>query len=134
MGVNRVPRSVVVLDWLILLALVAGARLLARTLIERPGPRKIVASGREALIIGAGDAGQLIIKEMQKSTELGYTPRRFKKLLREAGFDDIQRFHNNRKRLYGNSPKDFLSHLVEPIVYRALGVFWTQIWIRAVAR
>ena len=70
----RVPRSVVVLDWLILLALVAGARLLARTLIERPGPRKIVASGREALIIGAGDAGQLIIKEMQKSTELGYTP------------------------------------------------------------
>ena len=68
------PRSVVVLDWLILLALVAGARLLARTLIERPGPRKIVASGREALIVGAGDAGQLIIKEMQKSTELGYTP------------------------------------------------------------
>ena len=70
----RVPRSVVVLDWLILLALVAGARLLARTLIERPGPRKIVASGREAVIVGAGDAGQLIIKEMQKSTELGYTP------------------------------------------------------------
>ena len=34
----RLPRSVVVLDWLILLALVAGARLLARTLIERPGP------------------------------------------------------------------------------------------------
>ena len=69
----RVPRSVVVLDWLILLALVAGARLLARTLIERPGPRKIMASGREAVIVG-GDAGQLIIKEMQKSTELGYTP------------------------------------------------------------
>jgi 2-polyprenyl-3-methyl-5-hydroxy-6-metoxy-1,4-benzoquinol methylase len=68
------------------------------------------------------------------ATELGYTPRRFKKLLREAGFQDVQRFHNNRKRLYGNSPKDFLSHLVEPIVYRALGVFWTQIWLRAVAR
>ncbi len=70
----RVPRSVIVLDWLILLALVAGTRLLARTIIERPGPRRLVARGREALIIGAGDAGQLIVKEMQKSPGLGYTP------------------------------------------------------------
>jgi len=27
----------------------------------------------------------------------------------------------------------FMEH-VQPIVYRALGVFWTQIWLRAVAR
>jgi len=70
----RVPRSVVVLDWLILLVLVAGARLLARTILERPGPRRIVARGREALIVGAGDAGQLIIREMQRQPGLGYTP------------------------------------------------------------
>ena len=70
----RVPRSIVVFDWLILLALVMGARLLARTVIERPGRRGIVARGKEALIVGAGDAGQLIIKEMQKSPGLGYTP------------------------------------------------------------
>jgi 2-polyprenyl-3-methyl-5-hydroxy-6-metoxy-1,4-benzoquinol methylase len=68
------------------------------------------------------------------ATELGYTPRTLKRLLREAGFTHIQRFHNNRKRLYGNSPKDFLSHVAEPLVYRALGLFWTQIWLRAVAR
>ena len=70
----RVPRSIVVFDWLILLALVMGARLLARTVIERPGRRGIVARGKEALIVGAGDAGQLIIKEMRKSPGLGYTP------------------------------------------------------------
>ncbi len=70
----RVPRSVVVLDWLILLVLVAGARLLARTILERPGPRRIVARGREVLIVGAGDAGQLIIREMQRQPALGYTP------------------------------------------------------------
>jgi FlaA1/EpsC-like NDP-sugar epimerase len=70
----RVPRSVVVLDWLILLVLVAGARLLARTILERPGPRRIVARGREVLIVGAGDAGQLIIREMQRQPGLGYTP------------------------------------------------------------
>jgi 2-polyprenyl-3-methyl-5-hydroxy-6-metoxy-1,4-benzoquinol methylase len=68
------------------------------------------------------------------ATELGYTPRKLKRLLREAGFDHIERFHNNRKRLYGNTPKDFLSHLAEPLVYRALGLLWTQIWLRAVAR
>jgi FlaA1/EpsC-like NDP-sugar epimerase len=70
----RVPRSIVVFDVLILLALVLGARLLARTVIERPGRRGIVARGKEALIVGAGDAGQLIIKEMLKSPALGYTP------------------------------------------------------------
>jgi FlaA1/EpsC-like NDP-sugar epimerase len=70
----RLPRSIVLGDWLILLALVAGARLLARTVIERPGRRSLVARGKEALIVGAGDAGQLIIKEMLKSPLLGYTP------------------------------------------------------------
>ncbi|MCC6224078.1 MAG: polysaccharide biosynthesis protein [Thermoleophilia bacterium] len=70
----RVPRSVLVLDWLVLLALVAGARLLARTIIERPGPRSLVARGKEALVVGAGDAGQLIIKEMLRNASLGYTP------------------------------------------------------------
>ncbi len=70
----RVPRSVVVLDWLILLVLVAGARVLARTILERPGPRGLVARGREVLIVGAGDAGQLIVKEMQRTPALGYTP------------------------------------------------------------
>ncbi|HEX2044164.1 MAG TPA: nucleoside-diphosphate sugar epimerase/dehydratase [Gaiellaceae bacterium] len=70
----RVPRSIVIFDWLILLALVMGARLLARTVIERPGRRGIVARGKEALIVGAGDAGQLVIREMRKSPNLGYTP------------------------------------------------------------
>ena len=64
-------------------------------------------------------------------TELGYTPRRLKKLLREAGFTDIRRFHNNRKRLFSNAPADVASHVAEPLVYRVLGLFWTQIWLRA---
>jgi FlaA1/EpsC-like NDP-sugar epimerase len=70
----RVPRGIVVLDFLILLALVAGARLLTRTLIERPGARGIVARGKEALVVGAGDAGQLIVREMIRNPGLGYTP------------------------------------------------------------
>ena len=65
------------------------------------------------------------------TTELGYSPRRLKQLLRDSGFSHVERFHNNRKRLYGNSPTDLLRHLAEPLVYRALAPFWTQIWLRA---
>ena len=65
------------------------------------------------------------------TTELGYTPRRLKGLLREAGFRRVERFHNNRKRLFSNTPRETAAHLVEPVVYRLLGPFWTQIWLRA---
>jgi 2-polyprenyl-3-methyl-5-hydroxy-6-metoxy-1,4-benzoquinol methylase len=64
-------------------------------------------------------------------TELGYSPRRLKRLLREQGFTDIRRFQNNRKRLFSNSPRDMAAHLAEPFVYRVLAPFWTQIWLRA---
>ena len=63
----RVPRAVALLDTLLLLALVAASRLLARTLIERPAPGGLVARGREVIVVGAGDAGQLIIRELQKT-------------------------------------------------------------------
>ena len=68
------------------------------------------------------------------TTELGYSPRRLKRLLKDAGFTDVRRFHNNRKRLFGNRPADVLAHLAEPLTYRLLAPFWTQVWLRARAR
>jgi FlaA1/EpsC-like NDP-sugar epimerase len=68
------PRSIAVLDWLILLAFVAGTRLIARSLIERPGAASLVARGKEVIVVGAGDAAQLVIREMLKAPALGYTP------------------------------------------------------------
>ncbi|HVU75939.1 MAG TPA: nucleoside-diphosphate sugar epimerase/dehydratase [Gaiellaceae bacterium] len=70
---SRLPRGIAALDYLLLLAFVAGTRLLARTLIERPGAG-LVAHGKEVLIVGAGDAGQLMVKEMQRNRQLHYTP------------------------------------------------------------
>jgi 2-polyprenyl-3-methyl-5-hydroxy-6-metoxy-1,4-benzoquinol methylase len=64
-------------------------------------------------------------------TELGYSPRILKRLLRQAGFVEIERFHNNRKRLFSNRPRQVAAHLVEPLVYRLLAPMWTQIWLRA---
>jgi FlaA1/EpsC-like NDP-sugar epimerase len=70
----RLPRSIFVLDFLIALALVAGARLAARTIFERPSLGGLVARGKEVVIVGAGDAGQLTIRELQRNRALGYTP------------------------------------------------------------
>jgi FlaA1/EpsC-like NDP-sugar epimerase len=70
---SRLPHSIAAFDFLLLLAFVAGSRLLARTLIERPRAG-LVARGKEVLIIGAGDAGQLMAREMQRNRQLLYTP------------------------------------------------------------
>ena len=69
-----VPRGVWFIDLLLCLAFVAGVRLLARTLIERPRPGRIIARGKEALVVGAGDAAQRVVKEMLRNPQLGYTP------------------------------------------------------------
>ncbi len=71
---SRLPHRIAALDYLLLLAFVAGSRLLARSLIERPQPGLVVARGKEVLIVGAGDAGQLLIREMQRNRALGTTP------------------------------------------------------------
>jgi len=84
---SHLPRRVIALDYLLLLAFVAGSRLLARSLIERP-PGGIVARGREVLVAGAGDAGQLIVRELQRNRQLSATP---------IGFvDDDPRKRNSR--------------------------------------
>ena len=72
--VVRLPRGIFLIDGILFFALLAGARVLTRTLFERPGPWGIVARGREVLIVGAGDAGSLIIREMRRSPRLRYTP------------------------------------------------------------
>ena len=69
-----VPRGIWIVDLLLVLAFVMGVRLLARTLIERPAARTIVARGKEVLIVGAGDAAQLILRELQRNPAIGYTP------------------------------------------------------------
>jgi FlaA1/EpsC-like NDP-sugar epimerase len=83
----RLPRTIAVTAFLLTLAFVAGVRLLARTVIERPGSN-VVARGKEVIVIGAGDAGRLIVQEMQRSRMLNYTP---------IGFvDDDPRKRNSR--------------------------------------
>ncbi|MBI3126060.1 MAG: hypothetical protein HYZ11_00460 [Candidatus Tectomicrobia bacterium] len=66
-------RTVFVIDWLITLMLLSGTRLLFRGLRETlPGIRR--NSGKRVLIVGAGDAGEMLVKEMLNNPRLGYQP------------------------------------------------------------
>jgi FlaA1/EpsC-like NDP-sugar epimerase len=71
---NDIPRSVAVMDLLLTVALIGGARLAVRSVVERPPRGAVLPKGEEVLIVGGGEAGQLVAKEMQRSRELGQTP------------------------------------------------------------
>jgi FlaA1/EpsC-like NDP-sugar epimerase len=59
------PRSVVIIDALLLVCLLGGVRLVWRMLPYVANVTR-VNRGRRVLIIGAGDAGDMIVREMQK--------------------------------------------------------------------
>ncbi len=66
------PRSVAVMDFMLTLLLVAGARLGVRLIVERPSPGHRVPK-HEVLVIGAGSGGQMVVREMQLNPNLGAT-------------------------------------------------------------
>jgi FlaA1/EpsC-like NDP-sugar epimerase len=70
-----VPTGVLVLWGLMSGALLAGTRYLVHFVYERPlsgfrAPR----NARSVLIVGAGDGGRLLLRELMKNPELGYRP------------------------------------------------------------
>jgi FlaA1/EpsC-like NDP-sugar epimerase len=71
---SSLPRSIAVMDLLLTAALVGGVRLAVRSVMERPPRGSVLAKGREILIVGAGEAGQLVSREMLRSPELRQTP------------------------------------------------------------
>ncbi len=69
------PRSTLPIDWLLTMLLVGGLRFSLRTLADTKvagAPRARMP--RRALIVGAGDAGALVVREMQKNPNLHLTP------------------------------------------------------------
>ncbi|HMV95351.1 MAG TPA: nucleoside-diphosphate sugar epimerase/dehydratase [Anaerolineales bacterium] len=69
------PRSALGIDWLFSLVLIGGSRFALRILAEQSSaPRDALRVGKRALIIGAGDAGALVVRELQKSSQLNLFP------------------------------------------------------------
>ncbi|MHC1784722.1 MAG: polysaccharide biosynthesis protein [Anaerolineaceae bacterium] len=71
------PRSVLAIDWLLSLFMVGGLRFTVRLLAEN----KMLSSmpsksphARHTLIVGAGDAGALVVRELQKNPQVNLVP------------------------------------------------------------
>ncbi|MGH2839731.1 MAG: polysaccharide biosynthesis protein, partial [Solirubrobacteraceae bacterium] len=69
------PTGVIALYFLLMLAMVAGARFIARSVYERPLTGFRARKGaRGVLIVGAGDGGRLVLREILRNPELGLKP------------------------------------------------------------
>lgn len=69
------PRSTLPIDWLLTLVLIGGVRFSLRILAEGvPTGGKILRRSRRVLIVGAGDAGALVVREMQKNPGMPQKP------------------------------------------------------------
>ena len=68
------PRSALGIDWLLSLVLIGGSRFALRILAEQTMGSRANGKGKRVLIIGAGDAGALVVRELQKSSQLNLTP------------------------------------------------------------
>lgn len=69
------PRSTLLIDWLLSLVLVGGFRFSLRVIGETQPPGINTYTGvRRVLVVGAGDAGELVVREMQKNAQLRLQP------------------------------------------------------------
>src|SRR6476659_8461581 len=69
---HTLPRSVEVIDFILTLILIAGARLAVRLIVERPSRGDRVPK-HEVLVVGAGSGGQMVVRELQLNPNLGST-------------------------------------------------------------
>jgi FlaA1/EpsC-like NDP-sugar epimerase len=77
-GVRVFSRSVLLLEWMLNILAIGNSRIVLRLLQTRPGTyesrSRTQVPTRRALVMGAGDAGALIVREMQNNPALGYLP------------------------------------------------------------
>ncbi len=67
---DSLPRSVIILDFILCCGLLGGARLVRRSLAERPERRRSGRRAREVLVVGAGSGGQMVVRELKLNPNL----------------------------------------------------------------
>lgn len=73
------PRSVLVIDWLLSMAFVGGLRFIFRIMAETTSSaannsKFIPRRKKWVLVVGAGDAGAMVVRELQKNPQLNIKP------------------------------------------------------------
>ena len=103
-------RSVLVVDWILAACGVAAVRLSIRVIGESHIGRRAPGEGKRVLIAGAGAAGAMVVREMQRNPGLGMDP---------VGFLDDDRVKIG-KRIYGVPVLGALSQLPETVKARRI--------------
>jgi FlaA1/EpsC-like NDP-sugar epimerase len=102
------PAGVIGLFFLLGLMLTLTARLLVQVFFERPVNGSVARNARSVLIVGAGDGGRLVLREIVRNPDLG---------LRPVGFvdDDPAKFNLriNGARVHGGT--DRLTRILDDI-------------------
>lgn len=109
----EVSRAVVLIDALLTLISIGGLRLSVRMYAERGGTAAREGQSnarRRVLIAGAGDAGVMVVRELQRNPQLGLVP---------VGFVDDDR-EKRGKHIYGVSVLGTLNDLVAVARARAV--------------
>jgi FlaA1/EpsC-like NDP-sugar epimerase len=74
-AIESFSRPVLAIDWLLSLALLGGVRMAFRLMAEtQPRRRADRATSRRVLIVGAGYAGTMVARELQRNPQLGMEP------------------------------------------------------------
>ena len=73
------PRSVLIIDWLLSIALIGGFRFIFRVLADsssKAAQDALVSNRRKkwVLVVGAGDAGAMVVRELLKNPQLNMKP------------------------------------------------------------
>lgn len=73
------PRSVLIIDWLLSIAFVGGLRFIFRVMAESSssaahGALMNTRRRKQVLVIGAGDAGAMVVRELLKNKQLNMQP------------------------------------------------------------
>ncbi len=78
---SGLSRAVIFIDWLLTLVLIGGMRLSARVIAEARqrardgnGNGEKVKAPKRVLVVGAGDAGSMVVREMHRNPHLGMQP------------------------------------------------------------
>lgn len=73
LNIRNHSRSIIALDWLLLIIFLFGLRMVARLLIQKKSGQK-EKDKRNALIVGATDAGELLLREIDRNSKLKLNP------------------------------------------------------------
>ncbi|HOW55582.1 MAG TPA: nucleoside-diphosphate sugar epimerase/dehydratase [Syntrophorhabdaceae bacterium] len=68
------PRSVFIIDWFIIVCLVGGSRFLYRLFREFYPAGGAIKEKKKVIIVGAGRAGEMLLREMRQNSRIGYEP------------------------------------------------------------